>query len=185
MEVKKASPSAPAIKWAVINLLTSIVITYAIQFSNLDPNSPIKYIGLIPFFAFLLLTQKEYRDQLGGFMTFGEGFLSGFLYSVFTGILSAIFIYLYYAILSPEMVEKTLTSTQSQLEAKGMSQEQIDAAMNITRKYFAIFGAVGAVFFSAILGVIGGLIGAAIFKKERSPFDTPGYNDPQPLDSTV
>jgi hypothetical protein len=185
MEVKKASPSTPAIKWALINLVTSIIITYVIQFANLDPNSPVKYIGLIPFFGFLLLTQKEYKDQLGGFMTFGQGFLSGFLYSVFTGILSAIFLYLYYAVLSPEMVEKTVASAQAQLEAKGMSQEQIDAAMNITRKYFAVIGAVSAVFGSAIMGVIGALIGAAIFKKERSPFDTPGYNDPEPLDSPV
>jgi hypothetical protein len=185
MEVKKASPSAPAIKWALISLVTSIIITYVIQFANLDPNSPVKYIGLIPFFGFLLLTQKEYRDQLGGFMTFGEGFLSGFLYAVFTGILSAIFLYLYYAILSPEMVEKLLSSTQSQLEAKGMSQEQIDTGMNITRKYFAVIAAVSGVFFSAIMGVIGALIGAAIFKKERSPFDTPGYDDAKPLDPAV
>jgi hypothetical protein len=187
MEVKKASPSAPAIKWAVINLVTSIIITYGIQFTNADPNSAIKYLGLLPFIGFLLLTQKEYRDQLGGFMTFGEGFLSGFLYAVFTGILSAVFIYLYYAILSPQMVEKTIASTQAQLEAKGMSQDQIDTALNITRKYFAIIGSVAAVFSAAFFGAIVALIGAAIFKKERSPFDVPGYNDDEPktLDPTV
>lgn len=185
MTAKKASPSQPAIKWALISLVMSIIITYAFQFLNVDPNSSVKYLNFLPFIAFLFLTQKEYRDKLDGYLTFGEGFLSGFLYSVFTGVLTAIFTYVYYAILSPEMVEKMISSTQAQLEAKNMSQEQIDSAMNITRKYFAVFGAVGAVFISAIIGAVIALIGAAIFKKERSPFDVAGYDDSTPIDPAV
>jgi hypothetical protein len=173
MEIKKVSPSQPALKWALIGLVTSIVITYAFQFLNVDPNSPVKYLNFLPFIAFLFLTQKEYKDQLDGYMTFGEGFLSGFLYAVFIGVLSAIFTYVYYAILSPEMVDKILVASQTKMTEQGLSQEQIDKAMEISRKYFAVFGAVGALFGSAILGAIVALIGAAIFKKERSPLDVP------------
>lgn len=185
MEVQKASPSKPAIKWALISLITSIVITYATQFLNVDPTSSVKYFGFIPFIAFLFLTQKEYRDQLGGYITFGEGFTSGFLFSVFAGTLGAIFTYLYFAILSPEMVDKMLVTTQKQLAEKGLSQEQIDNALNISKKYFAIIGAVSSVFGAAIMGAVFALIGAAIFKKERSPFDVPDYEEPKPLDPTV
>jgi hypothetical protein len=95
MENSKPSSSSVTVKWAVFYLISSIVITYGIQLLNLDPNSPVKYLGYIPFIAFLLLAQKEYRDKLGGFLTFGEGFLTGFLYSVFGGIMVAIFIYIY------------------------------------------------------------------------------------------
>jgi hypothetical protein len=171
MEVKKASPSKPAIKWALIGLITSIVITYAFQFLNVDVTSSAKYISYLPFIGFLCLTQQEYRNDLGGYMTFGEGFLSGFLYALFLGVLSAVFTYLYFAILSPEMAEKILTSTQAQLEAKGtLSSEQVETAMSMTRKYFAIFAVVGGLFGSLIMGVVVALIGAAIFKKERPPF---------------
>ncbi|MDN3582668.1 DUF4199 domain-containing protein [Mucilaginibacter flavus] len=173
MEVKKASPSKPAIKWALIGLIASIVITYAFQFLNVDPTSSAKYINYLVFIGFLCLTQQEYRNDLGGYMTFGEGFLSGFLYSLFLGILTAVFLYVYYAILSPEMAEKILSSTQAQLEAKGtLTPEQVETAMSMTRKYFAIFAVAGAFFGSLVMGVVVALIGAAIFKKEKPPFAT-------------
>ena len=189
MEVKKASASAPAIKWALIGLVTSIIITYALQFLNADPNSATKYIGLIPFIAFLLLAQKEYKDQLGGYLTFGEGFVCGFLYAVFLGVLSAVFIYLYYAVLSPEMLAKLLASTQSELEKKNpnMTPEQVDQAMAMTSKFLgpislSIFSLLGTLFMGAIVA----LVGAAIFKKVRPPFITSAdYDDPKPLDPAV
>ncbi|HAL81645.1 MAG TPA: hypothetical protein DCO83_04925, partial [Mucilaginibacter sp.] len=101
MENVKKSYTNVAAKWAVIYVITSIVITYAFQFLNVDQASPAKYLSYIPFIAFLLLTQKEYKDQLGGFLTFGQGFMSGFMYSVFGGIILAVFIYIYLGILSP------------------------------------------------------------------------------------
>jgi hypothetical protein len=185
MEKKKVSASQPAIKWALIGLVTSIVITYAFQFLNTDPNSSIKYLNLIPFIAFLLLAQKEYKDLLGGYMTFGEGFLSGFLYAVFLAILSAIFTYLYYDILSPEMVDKTLAASQTKMEEQKMSQDQIDQAMNFTRKYFAAIATIIALLGSVIMGAVIALIGAAIFKKERSAFDVTDTEDKTSFDATV
>jgi len=187
MTSTKVSPSPTAIKWALIGLVTSIIITYAFQFLNVDPNSGLKWINYIPFIGFLLLTQKEYRDKLGGYMTFGEGFLSGFLYSVYLGILTAIFTYLYFAILSPEMVDKILAATEAKMATQGLSQEQTDQAMGMTRKFLspgvmAIFGLVGSLFMGAIIA----LIGAAIFKKERPPFiAADDYIVPTPSDPSV
>ncbi|MEN0053461.1 MAG: DUF4199 domain-containing protein [Mucilaginibacter sp.] len=173
METKKVNSSGIAVKWSLIYLVTSIVITYLFQFINVDPESPFKYVSLLPFIAFLFLTQKEYRDLLGGYMNFGQGFTSGFLFSIISGVLVAVFIYVYFAILSPEMIDRSLGAAQAKLAEKGMSQDQIDKALSITKKYFPVFGAIGSVIFSAFMGVIVGLIGAAIFKKERSPFDVP------------
>ncbi|UOE52720.1 DUF4199 domain-containing protein [Mucilaginibacter sp. SMC90] len=187
MEIKKASPSQPALKWALINLITSIVITYAFQFLDIDPNSSLKYLSFLPFLAFMFLAQKEYKDQLGGYVTYGEGFLSGFLYAIFTGVFIAIFTYVYYAILSPEMVDKIIDASQKKMTEDGkLSQDQIDAALNMTRKYFAAFAVVGVVFMYAIFGTIVSLISAAVFKNERSPFDTPdNYEAPKPTDPAV
>jgi hypothetical protein len=173
METQKINSTGIALKWSLIYLVTTIVITYLFQFLNVDPESPVKYLSFLPFIAFLFLTQKEYRDLLGGYMNFGKGFTSGFLFAIISGVMVAVFIYLYFAILSPEMVEKSLTATQAKLSEKGLTQDQIDKALDITKKYFPVFGAIGSVIFSALMGVIVSLIGAAIFKKERSPFDVP------------
>jgi uncharacterized membrane protein YagU involved in acid resistance len=112
-------------------------------------------------------------------MNFGKGFTAGFLFAIISGVLGAIFIYLYFAILSPEMVEKSLGAAQAKLAEKGLTQDQIDKALGITKKYFPVFGAIGSIIFSALMGVIVSLIGAAIFKKERSPFDVSDTNDQQ------
>ena len=174
MDPLKPNPTKIATKWALIYFVVSIVITYAFQFLDIDQNSPAKYISYMPFIAFLLLTQKEYKDALGGYLTFGEGFSAGFRYALFSGLLLALFLFVYLAYLSPDMLDKAVASQQDKLAEQGLSAEQIDKANEMTKKYGPLFGAVAAAIGSAIFGAVIALVGAAIFKKERTPFD---YDD--------
>jgi hypothetical protein len=182
MENVKPTTTKVAFKWSIIYIITSIVITYAFQLLNVDQTSSVKYLGYIPFIAFLFMAQKEYRDQLGGYITFGEGFSSGFMYAVFSGIFLAIFVYLYLAILSPQILEQSLAAQQDKLKEQGnLSAEQIDNAMSIGRKYGAILGSVFGAIFLIIIGAILSLIGAAIFKKERSIIDIERESSADPV----
>jgi hypothetical protein len=182
METPAPNPTAIATKWAVIYLVVSIVITYAFQLLNIDQNSSVKYVGYLPFIAFCFLAQKEYKDQLGGFITFGQAFNPGFRYSLFGGLLLAVFIYIYLAILSPEMLTKAMEQQQTAMADKGMSQDQIDKALEMGNKYGAIFGAIATAISTLIFGCIVSLIGAAILKKERTAYD---IIDETPNDPTV
>jgi hypothetical protein len=170
--VVKNNPTKVATKWALINALTAIIITYAFELLNIDPNSSLKYLAYIPFIVFLFLTQREFKEQIGGFMTFGEGFSAGFRYALFTGLVMALFIYLYCAVLSPAFFDKTIELSRVKMEEQGkMSSEQIDKAMEISKKWGPLFAAFGTAVIYPIFGAIIGLIGAAIFKKERSAYD--------------
>jgi hypothetical protein len=171
MESIKPNNVKIATKWAVIYTITSIVITYATELLDLDPNSPIKYLSYLPFIAFCFLAQKEYKDQLGGYITFGEGFNTGFKYSLFSGFMLAIFFYIYLAFLNPGALDKAVEQQQTAMAEQNMSQEQIDQAMEMTKKYGALFGSIVAAIGSLISGCIVALITAAILKKERSAFD--------------
>ncbi|HTK18374.1 MAG TPA: DUF4199 domain-containing protein [Mucilaginibacter sp.] len=175
MEQAAAPSSAKvAIKWSLIYVLVAIVITYLSEIAKLAVNSPVKYVTYVFLIVFLILAQKEHRDKLGGYIKFGEAFVTGLLYGIFAGVLTAIFVYLYLAVLSPEVFAQALDQQrQTMAEGGKLSSDQIDQAMDIAKKYGAIFGAVGTVFIYAILGVIVGLIGAAIFKKEPSIYNTP------------
>jgi hypothetical protein len=175
MEQAAAPSSAKvAIKWSLIYVLVAIVITYASEIAKLAVNSPVKYITYVVLIIFLLLAQKEHRDKLGGYIKFGDAFVTGLLYGIFAGLLTAIFIYLYLAILSPEVFAQALEQQRQALADSGkMSSDQIDHAMDIAKKYGPILGAIGTVFMYAILGVIVGLIGAAVLKKEPSIYNTP------------
>lgn len=169
----KPNATKVATKWALIYTATAIVITYAFEFLNVDAtNSAAKYISYIPFIAFLCLTQKEFKEELGGYITYGNAFSAGFRYALFSGLLLAVFTYLYFAFLSPEMWDKVLDATQAEMEAKNQTPEQIDAAMGFMRgKWGSIMIVFGTAVGLAIMGAIISLVTAAIFKKERSAYD--------------
>lgn len=175
MEQAAAPSSAKvAIKWSLIYVLVAIVITYASEIARLAVNSPVKYVTYVVFIIFLLLAQKEHRDKLGGYIKFGDALVTGLLYGIFAGVLTAIFVYLYLSILSPEVFAQALEQQRQAMADSGkMSSDQVDHAMDIAKKYGPILGSIGAAFMYAILGVIIGLIGAAILKKEPSIYNTP------------
>jgi len=176
----KPNPTKIATKWAFIFIITTIVFTYGTQYLGVDPNSPIKYIGFLPFILFLFLAQVEFKNSLGGFLTFGQGFSAGFRYALFAGILSAIFIYLYLAVLSPDVFEKSLQTQRDQMIAKGMSEDQVNKCIEIGKKIGPAMGAFVSAIFYAAIGAVISLIGAAIFKKEPTGFDlnNTNYTDP-------
>lgn len=180
MQTALQNPTKVATKWAIIYVITSIVITYSFQFLNIDQNSAVKYLGYIPFIAFLFLAQKEYKDQQGGFLTFSEGFSTGFRYAVFAGLMLAVFIYIYLTFLSPQVLEQSLNDQKGKMAEQGLSSAQIDKAMEISKKYGPIIGAFVAAIGTAVAGAIIALIGAAIFKKERSVLEQgyTTYQDP-------
>lgn len=178
MEQPKPNPNNMAIKWTLINVATAIILTYVFQFANISAVSPVRYIAILPFIAFMFLAQKEFRDQLGGYMKFGEGFSIAWRIGVFSGVILAVFIYLYYGILSPDMYTKYLEAQRSAMEASGkLSSDQVDQSMEFMNKMGMVFLVIGTLVGTVIEAIILGLIGAAIFKKDRPAFDT-GVVDP-------
>jgi hypothetical protein len=171
MESIKPNATKIATKWAVIFTITAIVLTYGLDMLNLDPNSPVKYLTYLPFIGFLVLAQKEFKDSLGGYLTFGQGFAAGFRYALFAGFLVGLFTYLYLGYLSATAMDKIVEQQQAVLTAQNKPQEQIDIASEMTRKYGAPIAGVGVAIVYLIFGCIISLIGAAILKKEPSPFD--------------
>jgi len=165
------NPTKVATKWALINSLTAIVLTYLLFYLNVPLKSPVQYITYIFFIAYLFLSQKEFKDELGGFITFGQAFSTGFRFSVFTGLVTAVFIYLYYAFLNPVAYEQILEMTQASMEEQNTASSQIDKTVEMMRNWGPLLSAFGVAVGSAIIGAIFSLITAAIIKKERSASD--------------
>ena len=172
MENSKSSSPSVTIKWAVIYIITSVIFTFAFQFLNVGIGSPIRYITIIPYAFFLFLAQKEYRDKIGGFLTFGDGFVAGLFFAIFSGAFSAIFTYIYFSFLSPEAWQQYLDFMQAKFsEQPNASSEAIEATMNFCKNYGKVATSLGTLIIVIIGGSIVALIGAAIFKKEKSIAD--------------
>jgi hypothetical protein len=182
MEQLLVSPTKVATKWALINAFAIILITFAFEYLNVDTTSGAQYITYVPFIAFLLLTQVEHKKELGGYITFGRAFSAGFRYALFTGLIIAVFMYIYLAFVSPEVLEKSMAAQESAMLDRGMSSSEVDKAMEIGKSWGPIMAAFFTAVAYAIFGAVVSLIGAAIFKKERSPYDVA---DDQEIDPAV
>src|ERR1700753_1653732 len=128
METTKPSQAGIALKWAVFCEITSIVITLALQALKVDQNGPAKYLNYIPIITFLVLAQNEYKKQNGGFMKYGEAFVGGLLYGVFTGILGAIFLYIYVSYINPQLIDQAFATAHQASVDRGLSEDQIEQA---------------------------------------------------------
>lgn len=174
------NPTKVATKWALISTGVSIVLTFVYQYLNIAQDSPARYLSFLPFIAFIVMAQLEYKALLGGSLTYGKAFSTGFRVALFGGILAAIFMFIYVSYINTEFITQALEAQRAKFVEKGMSDEQIDQAMAMTSKMmgpamFSFWAAVGSAFMGAIIS----LITAAIVKKDPSPFDASDFESPE------
>ena len=160
-----------ALKYGVMLGLTSIILTVLLHMLGLEMNRAVGSItGIGVSILFLVLCLKAYRDHNQG-MSYGEGVGLGTLTGVVSSAISAVFTYVFYKFINPEMIDKIHEMTLEELEDReGLTDEQIDQAMEMTAMFtgpevMSVFALLGGIFFAFILS----LVIAAILKKERRP----------------
>jgi len=167
-----------AITYGALTGLVSIVIGLVSYLAGLsDPakqqgamgwiNQLISYGVMI---GGLVLAVRKHRDQeLSGYITFGRAFGVGFLTMLVLGLISAVWAYVFFSFIAPDMLELIQqASIDRMVEKQGMSVDQAEAAMNnpVTKSLmnpvaFTGFALVGILFMGAIFA----LIVAAIMRK--------------------
>ncbi|MFI5135863.1 MAG: DUF4199 domain-containing protein [Chitinophagales bacterium] len=174
---KKKSAFNVALKYSIITALATFIFSLIVYLMNLYTNSWINWISYIILLAGLIFTVKDRRDKdLGGFISFGEAFGSGFLFCIITGVFSVILTMIMINFIAPDMIDQILKVAEQNMVNKGMSDDQVQLAMSMTKKFMtpawmAVWVLIGTAFFGCILS----LIVAAIFKK-----NSPNLLPPQP-----
>ncbi|MDB5250055.1 MAG: hypothetical protein JWQ40_4449 [Segetibacter sp.] len=167
MEQKTTSP---AIKGLIISLIL-IVFSLILQFLDLSSNKGLGSISLLLFFAGIIWSGIIYANQLHGNITFGSIFAHAFKVAAAVTAIMTIFTIISIKFISPEQIDVALREARTGMEEKNMSDDQIDQAMSITRKFFLPFAIGGVLFIYMVVGLIGALIGAAVAKKNpETPF---------------
>jgi hypothetical protein len=166
---KPKSAFGVAVKYAIITALAMFIFSLLVYLMNLYTSNWVNWLGYLILFAGLIFVVKERRDkELGGYITFGQAWSTGFLFCIITGLIGVVTSYLLMNVIAPEMIDEILRVSEQRMIDKGMPEEQIDVAMEWTRKFvtptwFAIWGVVMTAIFGAILS----LIVAGIFKREN------------------
>ncbi|MCY7410399.1 MAG: DUF4199 domain-containing protein [Chitinophagales bacterium] len=174
METQKSAFSV-ALKYAIITALASFIFGIIMYVTNLYLNQAVSWLQYVILLAGIIFCVKDRRDKdLGGYITFGQGFSVGFLFCILTGLFSLITSYIMISFIAPDMIEQILKMTEQSMIDKGMSDDQISMAMGMTKKMMTpVWMSVWVMFFTAFFGAILSLIVAAIMRKENSQLQQP------------
>lgn len=153
-----------------------IIFSMVLYFFDLTLNRSAGYINLPIQLILLYLLLKSYRDNsLHGQITYGQSVGAGVVIFVYYAIIMAIFTYILWAIIDPELVKKSLAMSEETMAKKGLPQASIDAGMAFSAKIMKpSVMSLMTIVISMFFGVIYSLIVSIFIRKEGNPLiETP------------
>ncbi len=155
----------------VILSAISIVFAIVVYVFNLYEMTLLSYINYAVFLGGLIYGGILYANQNNNNVTFGNVFAHGFKTTAVVIVITSIYTILSFKVLFPDMLDKVLEISRKKMaENPKMTDEMIEQAMAMTKKFFIPFALGGTVIGTGILGAIGAAIGAGIAKKNPNPF---------------
>jgi hypothetical protein len=165
--------TSPAVKGIIISLIL-IVFALIIQFLNLSRNRGLASIQFIFFIIGIIWSAVSYAKQMEGNVTYGNAFAHAFKVTAAITAIMVVYTVISIKFISPEQLNMGIEEARANMEAKNMSEDQIDNAINITKKFAVPFAIAGVLIMFMFVGLIASLIGAAVAKKNpRDPFVQP------------
>ncbi|MFT4032754.1 MAG: DUF4199 domain-containing protein [Siphonobacter sp.] len=177
----KPSTARVALKWGIISGIITGIFSIGYQVLNLMPEDPLQanvgwgllvnLLQIIFTIAVLFLAIKEYRMMNEGYLSFGEGVGISALTGAVWGVVSGGITLIYTQFIDNSAQQRMLSGLRNSYEEKGMTDEQVDSAMNMVEMMTQpSFGFVMTILMGVIIGTLLGLIVSAIMKKDRSIF---------------
>lgn len=167
METKPTSPATHGLIIALILIAFGLIIHYG----GLNTVKGINAIQYVIFAGGIIWACITYAKQREGNVTFGNTFAHGFKVTAAVTGITAVYTYLAFKFIMPELMDIALDQAKAgMLEQKKMSEADINAALDMTKKFFIPFAIAGVIVAFLIFGCISALIGAAVAKKN------PNYN---------
>jgi hypothetical protein len=176
-------PNNPiAIKYGLISAFAGFAFTIIGFITDTDPAMPdtstgikIGYglLGFILGLAITMLGIREYRTQLGGHITFAQALILAIKIGVVAGVTTIGLSALYFFVINPGYVDAIKAGVMAEWERQNMSEAQMEQAMGMMGFMFnPWFTILSGAFGSVMIGLIYGLIGGLILKKEP-PYQRP------------
>jgi TRAP-type mannitol/chloroaromatic compound transport system permease large subunit len=149
-------------------IILSVVMSIA-GAGNDPGGGSISYIVMI---LGLVLFIRQHGKATDYTQSFGELFSYGFKATTMVILIFVVFL-IAMSYIQPELKQKVMEATRLELEKrKNFTDTEIDRMMDMTSRYFWIVLIGTSMFFLALVGAVGSLIGAAVTKKRsNNPFE--------------
>lgn len=157
----------------IYGLYVGIVLTLfsvILYVTGQTQNKVLGYLSIPIYIAAIAVAQINYRNrELNGEMSYGQGV--GFVAALmlFSGIITALYTLIIYKI-DPGLIEQLKNLQEQKMAAKGMSDDQIDAGMQMVSKFMTPgIMAIFSLFGSVIMGTIVSLVTSIFTQKKGNP----------------
>ncbi len=153
----------------------SIVFSMVVYIFNLYDISWLNWVNTAVLMGGLIYGNILYANQNNNQVTFGNLFAHGFKTTAVVIVITTIYTVVAFKFLFPDMVDKILDISKKQMEKNPkMTDEMIEQAMTMTKKFFMPFAIGGTILGTGFMGAIASLIGAGVAKKNPvDPFNNP------------
>jgi hypothetical protein len=159
------------IKGVILSII-SIVFSVIVYVFNLYEMQSLTYLNYAIFLGGLIYGAILYSNENKNQVTFGNVFAHGFKTTAVIIVITVFYTVIAFKFLFPDMMELMLTISRKQmLKDPKLTDEMIEQAMSMSRKYFLPFVIGFSIIGTGFLGLIGSLIGAAVAKKNTNPFE--------------
>jgi len=153
--------------------LAIIIVTVLFYFLNLEQNYVISFIIYAVLIGVIITGTRYLRDKiLFGHITYGRALGSGTSISLFASVIVAFYTFMFLKFIDTGAIEKMFSLMEDNMYQQGMPEEQIDMAMEMSRKFTTPFTiALGTVFSYVFWGFLFSLITSIFIKKKSNSYD--------------
>lgn len=149
---------------AIIMIIINVILYMTGMAFNPDMQY-INYLSYVPYLIGIILNGIAFSKINDGNVSFGNVFGSCFKACAIVTIVLLVWSFVSFAVF-PDLKEKGLEMVHQSMLKRNMSDEQIDSAMEMTRKSFKVFMIAGIIFGTMFWGALFSLLGAAFARKK-------------------
>lgn len=179
---EQQSPFQSAIKPGLTIGLVSLALTFIAYFidSTLLGSAWFGLVAIVVFFVLIIYFGKQYRAELGGFMSFGTAFNFSFITILISGLVGLLGQILLFQVIDPSLAgvlaDQAFETQMSMMAKFGQDPDTMDPALleqmkTSTIDSFTLMGQLKTFGFGLIVYAIIALILGAILKKKDKSLD--------------
>ena len=175
-EVKtQKSMNSNSIYYALIVSAAMIVYGLIMYVAGLSLNKFTSYPSYLLMIAGMIMGTIAYRDKHNNrFLNYGKSFTSSFLIGLYASIIGAIWVFIFFKFIAPELLVQILEKSKDEIMNKSpnLSEEQLQMQMSMVQKFvnplmMVFWTLLGGAFYSAIFSLI---IAIFVKKEETTSF---------------
>ncbi len=153
------------VKGAILGGFT-ILFSIIVYVFNLYAIQWLSWVSYAVIMGGIIYGNIVYANQNNNNVSFGNIFAHGFKTTAVLIVISVVYTLLSLKVLFPDMIDKIIDMTKIEMEKNPqMTDEIIEQAMTMTRKFFIPFAIGGVLIGTGIMGALASLIGAGVAKK--------------------